>query len=238
MAEIKIGDTWVLVLPVKVFRDFKDGTFDVCDEDGNCLRTIKENLTTKIENKMKAMKDAVLTVAKQLAKANNTVTTLEIKTELRRDYPYYYWTQDIVSNYMAQFAGDSIFTFTDTGTYRIYSLATPTHVKITAGPVSKTVTVSSGGGTVTGISKVAGKTASKPVAVTSKRKSSLGNVINKSKAYSLATDAGFESVVVNGALITRAAIRAQKKSPSGYLTNTKLNKVSEITVSGKTYKVK
>lgn len=243
--EPKVGELATLVLPVKVFRDFGNGMVDIHDDESTCLKVSKKSLTNYLFTNsntdyiMKAMKDAVLTVAKQLAKANNTVTTLEIKTELRRDYPYYYWTQQAVSDFMAQLAGDGIFTFTDNGIYRIYSLATPAHVAVTAGPVSATVTTSTSGGTLSGISKVAGTVASKPVAVASKRgRPRKTNVINRSTAYTLAGNAGFESAVINGALITRAAIRAQKKSPLGYLTNTKLNKLSEITVSGKTYQVK
>ena len=234
---VNVNDEGITSHPFRVFRILSNGDLDVCDDNGNCI-TISEKsflINPKTKETMKAMKDAVLTVAKQLAKANNTVTTLEIKTELRRDYPYYYWTQQVVSDYMAQFAGDGIFTFTDNGIHRIYSLATPAHVVATAGPVSATIIKSGSTGTLSGISKVAGKSPSKAVAVASRKKS---RTIDKGRAFTLAGDAGFESMVINGALVTRSAIRAQKKSPSGYLTNAKLNKMSEITISGKTYKVK
>lgn len=63
----------------------------------------------------------VLGCAQSLLKANNTVTTLEIKTELRKSQPAFYWTQDVVSEIMDDFATSSVFTYTDNGTFRTYS---------------------------------------------------------------------------------------------------------------------
>ena len=125
MAKVKIGTEVQIMRPFKIFRQLNDGSYDACDAHGNCLKVNPNeiNILTKNQSEMKAMKDAVLATAKQLCKANNTVTTLEIKTELRRDYPYYFWDQATVSNYMAQLAGDGIFNYTDNGTYRTYSLA-------------------------------------------------------------------------------------------------------------------
>jgi len=69
-----------------------------------------------------AKQEKVLKVAKELCKANNTVTTLEIKNELRRRYSTNKWNQSDISNLMSDFQKDGKFTFTDNGTFRIYSL--------------------------------------------------------------------------------------------------------------------
>lgn len=72
---------------------------------------------TKI--KAKAQSTDILSVATNLARANNTVTTLEIKTELRKNFNV---TQDEVHRAMINFAQKGLFSFKDNGTYRIYSL--------------------------------------------------------------------------------------------------------------------
>jgi len=73
-------------------------------------------------NDLKAMMSAE--VIANLFRANNSVTTLEIKTELRTQYPEMYWSQNYVSDLMAAGVGgdEPMFTFTDNGTYRTYSL--------------------------------------------------------------------------------------------------------------------
>jgi len=178
-----------------------------------------EILSKRKANTMKAMKDACLNVAKQLAKANNTVTTLEIKNELRRDYPYYYWDQKTVSSFMNQFAGDGLFDYTDNGTYRTYSLTTTAQKATTAGPVSKTVS------------------AKKVVKSTNKRNKN----ISRSDILFYAQNSKFESVVVNrsgkNVTYTLADIKRQKKSPLGYITRCFSNVVS-INVNGRQYFVK
>lgn len=237
--EIKAKPVWkpefpnyaTLVLTVQVFRDYGNGWVDVCDDDGNCLKVSKKTLQKPIleylneEQRMKQMKDSVLTVAKDLLKANNTVTTLEIKQVLRRDYPYYYWTQQVVSDYMAQFAGDGIFTFVDNGTYRIYSLATPATVAVTAGPVSASLS---------GISKVAGTI---PVKGKRGRPKKTSANMSRSTAASYIVRGDFDSMDINGVIVTPAQIKLQKKSPKGYLTTNKLNNLVSITLAGSTYNV-
>jgi hypothetical protein len=224
------NEAW-LHLTVKVFRDYGDGWIDVCDDDGNCLKVSKKNLHKPIteyyinkEGYMKAMKDAVLTVAKGLLKANNTVTTLEIKLELRRDYGYYFWTQQVVSDFMDQFAGDGIFTYTNnpTGTYRIYSLATPATVAVTTGPVSSKVT-----GTLT---KWRGRPRKRNYIV-------LGNTMTRAIAQGHVVAGNFDNVTIGTDIVTPADIKRQKKSPKGYLTSAKVNRINEITVAGKIYVV-
>lgn len=225
----KIGDEVVLVEPFKVFRLLPNNRLDICDSEGNCISVNRNQVKLK-QTDMKAMKDAVLAVAKSLAKANNTMTTLEIKTELRRDYPYYFWTQKVVSDYMDQFAGDGVFTYKDNGTYRIYSL---TKTKATAGPVSKSivsVTTSTGGG----IAKVSGAVATKKAAVKKSK-----NTVSRANVLKLVTGPNFESMSITGiGIVTLVTVKSQKKSVQGYLTPSKLSKLTHVKVSGKVYEVK
>jgi hypothetical protein len=74
--------------------------------------------TTNTTSTVKAL---VLGCAQSLMRANNTCTTLEIKLELRKTQPAYYWTQQIVSNIMDEFATAKVFTYSDNGTFRTYS---------------------------------------------------------------------------------------------------------------------
>jgi hypothetical protein len=55
-----------------------------------------------------------------LLEANNSITTLEVKNELRRVHPEFSWLQKDVSNFMndMHLAGD--LTYDDNGTYRVY----------------------------------------------------------------------------------------------------------------------
>jgi hypothetical protein len=235
MDAIKVGDKCIIVghlMPhrldigdeVEVFRQITDNIFDVCrKKNGDCDWVAIYDLQL-IKNKkedMKAMKQACLQVAKDLAKANNTITTLEIKLELRRDYPYYYWDQSTVSSYMDQFAGDGLFTYKDAGTYRIYSLASPKTIASTTGPVTKTV------GTIT--KKVVNKT----FKGAGKFKS-----LKRSQVLSMVTGSNFESVTLsNGKVVTASDIKGQKKSPSGYIAP-KVNTIQGITVGGLFYTAK
>lgn len=63
-------------------------------------------------------------VVNDLLVANNTCTTLEVKTELRRQYPKNNWTQSLVSDSMKDLATQGKLQYTDNGTYRVYSLVT------------------------------------------------------------------------------------------------------------------
>jgi phage/plasmid primase-like uncharacterized protein len=80
-------------------------------------------LTNLIKNMKQSKIDKVFEVAEQLCVANNTVTTLEIKNELRRAYPKKNWSQSEISQVMSDFYVASKFTYSDTGTFRVYSLA-------------------------------------------------------------------------------------------------------------------
>lgn len=220
----QVDDIVKLIRGFKVFRDFGNGTFDICDADGNCLK-VSENEIYLLNKTitMKAMKDAVLKVATDLANANNTVTTLELKTELRRDYPYYYWDQKAVSTFMDQLAGDGVFTYTDNGTYRIYSLTNQTG-RVPAANLTKTV--KAGPNTA--------NTVSQTVTGLVPQKSKVG----WSKVLTLAVHPKFEGVVlVNGSFISKSNIKAQKKSAVGYISP-KQGRIESIVVGKAQYLVK
>lgn len=221
--EPQVGEIVWVMRPMKVFRDLGKEV-DVCDADGNCLKVSKKSTNKYTLNKeqfMKAMKDAVLKVARDLAKANNTVTTLEIKQELIRDYPYYFWDQATVSSYMSQFAQDGIFTYTDNGTYRVYSLATLAQVAATTGPVTKQ------------LKQAPARKRGRPRKI---RALSSGSMARSTAAYEVYAG-NFDSITVAGVTVTPADIKKQKKSPVGYLTAAKVAKLEGITIAGKTFTI-
>ena len=80
-------------------------------------------MTTQVD-----LKNLVRIVTNDLLKVNNTVSTLEVKTELRKRYSPYYWTQKIVSDFMDEMYNNGELVFKDNGTFREYS--DPTKVKV------------------------------------------------------------------------------------------------------------
>jgi hypothetical protein len=68
------------------------------------------------------MRDAVKNTAIKMLKPSNKVTTLELKLQLRKDYPSFYWKQETVSQIMNSLSNENVFNFTDNGTFRTYSL--------------------------------------------------------------------------------------------------------------------
>lgn len=79
----------------------------------------------------KKNKAKVLAMANRLVKPNGTVTTLEIKNELRQKFPDQKWFQAEISNVMNEFNIDEKCTYTDNGTYRTYSMIKTAPVKST-----------------------------------------------------------------------------------------------------------
>lgn len=67
------------------------------------------------------MRGHMSTVILGLLEANNTITTLEVKTELRGKYPEFSWKQADVSDFMNEMHLEGDLTYEDNGTYRIYS---------------------------------------------------------------------------------------------------------------------
>lgn len=61
-------------------------------------------------------------VAHDLCYPNNTITTLEIKNELRQIHSNHPWYQQLVSEIMADLAIQGKFDYIDNGIYRVYSL--------------------------------------------------------------------------------------------------------------------
>lgn len=121
----------------------------------------------------KAQNTDILSTATQLARANNTVTTLEIKTELRKLFDV---KQAEVSTAMADFATKGLFSYKDNGTYRVYSLANvkfPSKSQTRRGLVKGSATALAAG--------------AKAAATRAKNKGgvSVGNVISRSKALQL-----------------------------------------------------
>lgn len=93
------------------------------------LKQLTMDYTTQKQNLISA-------TINTLTQPNNTVTTLEVKTRLRTDYPEFYWTQQEISDTMRsmEIAG-TLNVVDDNGTYRTYSL--PTYVAPT--PVQQDV---------------------------------------------------------------------------------------------------
>src|SRR5882672_7475758 len=67
--EPSVGDIVYTLRPFKVYTDHNDGWLEICDSNGNCLKVSKKELHKHFYSElnkdfiMKAMKDAVLTVA-------------------------------------------------------------------------------------------------------------------------------------------------------------------------------
>ena len=61
-------------------------------------------------------------VVLDLLKSNNTVTTLEVKNELRKRHPYQPWYQADVSLFMSDMYEEGTLDYIDNGFHRIYSL--------------------------------------------------------------------------------------------------------------------
>jgi 2',3'-cyclic-nucleotide 2'-phosphodiesterase (5'-nucleotidase family) len=109
---------------------FKDSSPWIFDLDDIAFLLSSSNMNySKIE-----------TVINSLLKVNNTVTTLEVKTELRRNYPRQKWDQKLVSDIMDQMFNDKTLSFNSNGTYRVYSSVKPSISSPTVKQVVKTLT--------------------------------------------------------------------------------------------------
>lgn len=180
----KLGD-FLEITHKKHGHGFKIGTIveiiDVTDQSYQVKSISDDNIdwwveddevqlskSININNKMtvnQLMKDAALVQAENLAKANNTFTTLELKTELRKTDPNFFWTQAIVSTIMSELEQEGKFTYTDNGVFRTYSLVgylvpnttnQPANVTATGiNGVAPTITGYTGSG-ITGITGITG----------------------------------------------------------------------------------
>jgi len=126
---------------VTIYRAFGDNTYDVCGLFGTCWRLFDDEFINTTDISMKQMTDAVINTAKALCKAQNTVTTLEIKAEVIKNHPQFHWTQNFVSATMDDAYEAGMFTYTDTvtngNTHRIYSDVAPV-TPVTTGALAKT----------------------------------------------------------------------------------------------------
>lgn len=214
------------------------------------------------QNKMKQMKQAVLDTAKKLMTPNNRTTTLELKLQLRKDYPNFYWNQDKVSKLMDEFATKGNFTYTDNGTYRTYSDPTIKIAKVRT-KRAKTVTplVFVAKVTKKAVVKKAVKKATKAAVI--KVKNPMHNVpsISRTKALSLMQNNKghfFTAVFVkkdgtdrkmNCQYMADQGTQAlgyvkvkdmvlRKIDPNDCIRNLNLQTLKEIKIAGKFYKVK
>lgn len=223
-----------LGLPIEV--NWSDGT-------SNSYVPIDLELITKKQKNMteQQMKNAVKKVAKELAKANNTITTLEIKNELRIQYPTINWTQYATSSFLGGFdstpgvsdlfhelvdEGEFV-SVADNGTFQTYADAkTGKTVVVKASPaVNVGITIKRGLVKGSVIALAAGKKAAATRAAnkggdTGKK----GNRISKTKAYDLMkSNKGhfFTAVFTKKDGTTRTIncqyVSDQKSSPLGYV---------------------
>lgn len=213
-----------------------DGNWSVDDKE------LKSATKSKKDNKMKNVTQAVYKTAKTLLKANNTVTTLEVKTKLRKDYPTYHWIQNTkgsvkgVSEIMNDFATNGKFTYKDNGTYRTYSF-----------PKSKTST----------------KVTTKTTKATKTTKSTTHNVrtISRLKAHDLMSNNGgrfFTATFTKkdgtervmsctylkdqtGSVLGYIKVKDTnlcKKTPGNCVRNVNLQTLSKLSIGGKNYNIR
>lgn len=81
------------------------------------------NTKIVVENIHSLKRMVIVNIMTDLLIANNTVTTLEIKTEARTLYPDFYWDQATVSKVLDELANKGALTYTDNGVFRTYSEA-------------------------------------------------------------------------------------------------------------------
>jgi len=126
---------------VTIYRVFGDNTYDACGLFGTCWRLFDDEFINTTDISMKQMTDAVIATAKKLCKAQNQVTTLEIKAEVIKTHPNYHWTQAYVSAVMDDAYNAGLFVFTDTmsngNQHRVYNEVTPVG-QTTTGALAKT----------------------------------------------------------------------------------------------------
>lgn len=165
-------------LPVQVAWDNKESNwYGEVDLEYTNTQTNTKMTTNQL------MKNAALAVANKLLKANNTVTTLEIKVELRKTDPEFFWDQATVSRLMDEFAQAGTFVYTDNGTYRIYSNPLST---VSASQTAVGVSGSAGCSGTTGIPTRTTSTASAIVVnVPTKKTKTPRNTITRTKALEL-----------------------------------------------------
>jgi hypothetical protein len=205
------------------------------------------NNNSKIETMTKqTMKDAVLTTAKALLVANNTITTLEIKLQLIKDFPYFYWKQVTVSELVDELVTEGKLTVVDdNGTYRTY--ADPTQPARTGNIATGnstgkvTVTTKKVASTPT-IKAPKGKTisATKAVELMKNNKGRFFTVTFTKKDQSQRTLNGQwvkdQKTNAKGYVLVKDAAK-MKKTPTDCIRNVNLQTLHSISINGSTYRV-
>lgn len=91
-----------------------------------------------MNNVIKRLKQGHMSaVVLQLLEANNTITTLEVKNELRRQHPDFAWVQKEVSDFMNEMHLKGDLVYEDNGTYRVYSGESPKKNSVKKDPKTK-----------------------------------------------------------------------------------------------------
>lgn len=137
------------------------------------------------------VRTAVENTTNKLLKANNTVTTLEIKVELRKMYPNTRYNQDLISDTMKQLSQENKYTYIDNGTYRIYSLINqPSSTRVKRGLV-KGSAIALAAGAKAALTRLKNKTVhltvAQPISNFVKSKT-LSNKISRQKALDMIKD--------------------------------------------------
>jgi len=210
----------------------------------NKVKTVKSSKMTK------TMQDAAFKTVKQLLVANNTVTTLELKNQLRKDYPLYFWTQSIVSGIVQDFVDNGKLTIVDdNGTYRTYADPTQPARKSTV-VVGKSNTASTKATTVTVTAK---KVPSTPTAKGKKisRQDAYDLIVNNKGRFftGVFTKKDGTTRVMNGQYVSGQTpsklgyvkikdASLMKKDPTNCIRNMNLQTLEQLKIAGNQYIIK
>ncbi len=167
-----------------------------------------------------------------LLTANNTVTTLEVKTQLRISEPDLYWSQGDISAFMNDLHNEKKLTFkvAKGGGYRIYSKPTPTRNYHTPVKPKKTPVVVPTSTPSTYMNQTVSRTGAldimktsggKFLTVTFTKKDNTARTMNC--RYKAATQLGYVQVV---------------ETKSKAIKNVNLQTLSEVRLNGITYQVR
>jgi hypothetical protein len=103
------------------------------------MKNAQTQKLTPLQAAMGELQNEAKRVALEMCKPNNTITTLEVKQELRKQYPWVRWNQNDLHNWFEDFVNDGTFKIVaDNGTYRTY--ADPKQKARKSAPVKANVT--------------------------------------------------------------------------------------------------
>ena len=251
------GHPFLIHEQVTIFRVLPNDKYDVCNKKGDCW-VVNALEIFKIDTPMVQMTQAVIDTANRLLKAQNEVTTLEIKAEVIKTHPNYFWTQNFVSAVMDDAYKAGMYTYYDTSTggntHRVYS-GTGVKIRNVKQKQMKTATVvatKTKKATKKAVTKTAKKTA--PIAVANR-------TISKTKALELMENNKghfFTATFIDkknkertmncqylkdqtysklGYVKVREAIKAKMK-PEDAIRQVNLQTLKALRIAGNSYKVK